>query len=368
MGIAGRRPSSPLASLALCAAAGAACAWLRLPLPWLIGPLLAMAACNTGGARLRAPPGGRQAGQLVIGTVLGLYFTPAVVREVVSYWHLLLLAALFALGLAAACGWLLSRVTGTDRTTAFFASVPGSAPEMTVLGERYGARPDRVALAQSLRLLVVVIVVPFALTYSGAHGADLYHPAAVPLHWAKLALLLGIGAAAGGALAATGAPNAFMFGPLFVAIAFTASEVQLSSVPGWLSGAAQLLLGCALGARFDRQFSAGLGHYAAAVLVVILLAIALAAAFGTALATLAGLPVPSLVLATAPGGIAEMCVTAQVLQLGVPLVTAAHVTRVVVLVSATAPIFRLARRLSARRATGCAGADPARRAASRRTG
>jgi membrane AbrB-like protein len=345
---AGRSPRWLLASLALCAAAGAGCSWLRIPLPWLIGPLLAMAACNVGGARLQAPPGGRQAGQLVIGTVLGLYFTPAVLHEVVSYWPLLLLAALFALVLAAVCGWVLSLATGTDRTTAFFACVPGSAPEMTVLGERYGAQPDRVALAQSLRLLVVVIVVPFALTYSGAHGADLYHPAAVALHWASLALLLGIGAAAGGALAAAGTPNAFMFGPLFVAIAFTANDVQLSSVPEGMARAAQLLLGCALGARFDRQFSAGLGRYAAAVLLVVLFAIALAAGFAVALAVLAGLPVPSLVLATAPGGIAEMCITAQVLQLGVPLVTAAHVTRVIVLVSVTAPAFRLARRLARR--------------------
>jgi membrane AbrB-like protein len=348
MAAADRGPWWILASLGICAAAGAVCAWLRLPLPWLIGPLLAMAACNLRGARLRAPRGGRQAGQLVIGTVLGLYFTPAVAREVLSYWHLLVLAALFALALAAACGWMLSRLGGVDRTTAFFACIPGSAPEMTVLGERHGARPDRVALAQSLRVVVVVIVIPFLLTYSGAHGADLYLPAAVPLQWAKLALLLGIGLAAGGMLAAAGAPNGFTFGPLFVAIALTASDIQLSSVPGWLSGAAQLSLGCALGERFDRRFAAGLGRYAAAVLAVILLAIAIAAAFGAGLAVLSGLPVPSLVLATAPGGIAEMCITAQVLQLGVPLVTAAHVTRVIVLVNIAAPAFRLARRLARR--------------------
>lgn len=54
-----------------------------------------------------------------------------------------------------------------------------------------------------------------------------------------------------------------------------------------------------------------------------------------------------MVLATAPGGIAEMCITAKVLQLGVPLVTAAHVTRVLILVTTTAPRFRLAKRLSA---------------------
>ncbi len=56
-----------------------------------------------------------------------------------------------------------------------------------------------------------------------------------------------------------------------------------------------------------------------------------------------GVPAPSLVLAIAPGGIAEMCITAKVLQLGVPLVTAAHVTRVFVLITATAPVYRAAR-------------------------
>jgi uncharacterized membrane protein AbrB (regulator of aidB expression) len=37
----------------------------------------------------------------------------------------------------------------------------------------------------------------------------------------------------------------------------------------------------------------------------------------------------------------------KVLQLGVPLVTAAHVTRVLILVTTTAPLFRFAKRLSA---------------------
>jgi uncharacterized membrane protein AbrB (regulator of aidB expression) len=55
------------------------------------------------------------------------------------------------------------------------------------------------------------------------------------------------------------------------------------------------------------------------------------------------LPVPTLILAMAPGGIAEMCITAKVLQLGVPLVTAAQVARVLVLLTTTGPGFRLLR-------------------------
>ena len=45
-------------------------------------------------------------------------------------------------------------------------------------------------------------------------------------------------------------------------------------------------------------------------------------------------------LGTAPGGLAEMCITAKVMQFGVPLVTALHVTRLVVLLLATAPLYR----------------------------
>lgn len=339
---------NPVLALGLCTAAGALFAWLKTPLPWMIGPLLAMAASNFAGARLRSMPGSRQLGQLIIGTALGLYFTPVVAEQVASYWPLLLFAALFAILVAWACGWFLSRVTDTDRTTAFFASVPGGAAEMAILGERFGGQVDRIALAQSLRILAVVILVPFALTYSGVHGTDAYSPAQVPFDWQKLAALLIIAAAAGVALTLARLANAFMFGPLIAAIVLTSNDIQFSSVPVWASNVGQLLLGCSLGSRFEQKFLGTLGRFAGAVLISIVISLILAAGLGVVLARLTGLPAASLMLALAPGGIAEMCITAKVLKLGVPLVTAAHVTRVLVLINATAPIFRIARHLRTR--------------------
>ncbi len=337
---------NPVVSVSLCVAGGALFAWLRTPLPWMIGPLLTMAALNFSGARLRAPWGARQSGQVIIGTALGLYFTPAVAQQVASYWHFLLLAAVLAIVIACACAWFVSSITDTDRTTAFFASVPGGAAEMAVLAERFGARVDRVAIAQSMRILAVVIVVPFVLTYSGVHGADVYVPASPTLDWGRLAMLLAIAAAGGGALALAGAPNAFMLGALFSVIALTVCEVNFSAMPPLVSNIGQLMIGCALGGRFERGFLVRMPRFVLATFASILLAIALAAALGTGLAWAYGLPVPSVVLATAPGGIAEMCITAKVLQLGVPLVTAAHVTRVIVLVSGTGAMFRFARALA----------------------
>lgn len=341
---------NPVLAVVLCLAAGTTFSLLSIPLPWMIGPISAMAACNYLGAGLRAPRGARELGQLIIGTTLGLYFTPEVVREVGSRWPVLLLAAGLALGLSAISGWLLHVMTGTDRTTAFFGSVPGGATEMAVLGERFGARVDRVAFAQSLRILIVVVVIPFSMTYSGVSGTDLYQPAPGLLAWDRLLILVAIAGVAGAAFRVLRLPNAFMLGPLLAVIALTAAEIRFSIIPNYVSAAGQLLIGCALGSRFAPGGRDALSRYIAGVAVSTLVAIALAAAAGAALAWGFGLPMATLILATAPGGIAEMCITAKVLHLGVPLVTAAHVTRVLALVTMTGPLFRAARVLSKRAA------------------
>ncbi|HXU42697.1 MAG TPA: AbrB family transcriptional regulator [Burkholderiales bacterium] len=334
---------NPALALLLCVAAGSLFAWLHMPLPWILGPLVAMAACNFAGAELRAVRGARETGQIAIGIALGLYFTPEVGGYVLSHWGLLLAAGLFAIVLGVLGGAILARLANVDRSTAFFASVPGGAAEMTLLGERYGARPDRIALAQSLRILIVVFVVPFALTYSGAHGHDPYvaSPGA-SLDWSRLALLVAGAALAGGVITFFGLPNGFMFGPLALTIVLTTCEIPLSTVPTELTNLAQLLIGWVLGSRFERRSLGSAPRYVAATLVSIFAGMVCAAAFGAFLGWLAGLSIPTMVLATAPGGIAEMCITAKVLQLGVPFVTAAHVSRVFLLILSTGPLYRTA--------------------------
>jgi len=334
-----------LKGLAICGASGALFSAMHAPLPWMIGPLLAMALCKVLGASVASPRGGRAAGQLTIACALGLYFTPVVGGEIVTHWYLLVAAALLAVLLAYASGWFLMRTAGLDATTALFASVPGGAAEMTILGERFGARSDRVVLAQALRVAIVVLIVPFGFTALGLHGADTYRPAQFAVDGPGLIALLAIAAAAGGVLARMRLPNAWMLGPLGVTVALTLSGVGLSAVPTWLSNAAQLLLGCSLGSGFERESLKSSPRFIGMVCLSVALAMLASGLSAWCLALLGSVPVTTMVLATAPGGMAEMCVTAKVLQLGVPLVTAAHVTRVIILVTTTAPTFRLAKRL-----------------------
>jgi membrane AbrB-like protein len=334
-----------LGALAVGVGAGYVCSRLRTPIPWMLGPLTALAVLRVLGLPIEAPPGARQVGQWVIGTSLGLYFSPQVVRDVAGWWPLLVAGALFAIAGGYGGGVLLARLAGIDRTTAVFASVPGGATEMAVLGERYGARVDRVAAAQSLRILIVVIVVPFAYALLGAHGSDRYVPGMTTFEPGGFALLMLATLAGAGLAQWLHVPNAFILGALAVAIPLTAADVHLSSVPSLASNAGQCLLGCTLGSRFEPDFVRGAPRFIGAVATTVLAAIGMAALFGSVLAWVSGLPALTLVLGLAPGGIAEMCVTAKALQLGVPLVTAFHVTRVVVLLLLTAPLFGLVRRL-----------------------
>ncbi len=332
----------------LCAAAGAICSLLHTPLPWMIGPLLAMAAAKLFGVDVGAPKNGRESGQLLIGCTLGLYFTPVVMGLLWSHALLMLLAAVLAIVLGYICAFFLARVSGIDKTTALFASMPGGATEMAVLGEHHGARIDKVAFAQSLRILLVVVIVPSVLTLSGAHGADQFQAAPGSVSYSGLALLLSLCAAGGWVLSKLKVPNAWMLGPLFVSIVVTGTEVGLSAMPKGLSNLGQLLLGCALGSRFEQNFMRSARRFVFGVTASITLAIVLSAVFAVVLAWLGGIPLPTMILAIAPGGIGEMGITAKVLQLGVPLVTAFHVTRIVLLVTTTAPLVNGTQRMAAR--------------------
>jgi len=325
-------------------AAALLCVAVHFPLPWMIGPLVGLAACRLAGVELEVPIGSRQAGQWIIGSALGLYFTPTVADLVLRLWWLLLAGAFFALALGYSCGYVVARLARVDRTTAVFASVPAGAAEMAVLGERFGARVDEVAAGQSLRLMLVVVVIPWIFAVLGLHGADAFQPGTVEVRGLGLAALLGATLVGGLLVQRSGVPNAFVLGALAVAIPLTMAEVNLSAVPRWATNAAQLLLGCSLGSRFEKSFLRRAPRFVGAVIASVVVAMLLSALFALIAAAATELHPATLVLATAPGGIAEMSITAKVLGLGVPLVTAFHVTRVVVVLTCTAPLFAWLRR------------------------
>ncbi len=143
----------------------------------------------------------RNIGQWTIGTALGLYFTPQVVALVASLWWAVVLNIVWALAMGLGFGVWLYRVhhgagrfhlRGLSRTTTDFAAPIGAASEMTMMGERHGAQSDLVASAHSLRVLLVMLIIPFGFQWVGLHGLDLLPPGPRAVQWGGLVLLAGL--------------------------------------------------------------------------------------------------------------------------------------------------------------------------------
>jgi membrane AbrB-like protein len=330
-------------SLALVVSAAGAllCVWLGTVLPWMIGPMVAMALATMFGLPVVRPAMALTVGQVVIGTALGLFFTQAVLAQIGGIVVYLVAAAFFAFVLGVVCAVVLKRLSGCDIRTAFFASLPGGAAEMSILAARLGGRADWVAAAHALRIVLVVLTVPPLLTHSGVHGHELWAASMAEVRYTGLFAMLLLAACAGTLLYWLKVPNCWVIGPLLATAVLTSFGLDSSAMPRWASNAAQLLIGCALGSRFDAAFLRAGPRFMLSVASTVFLGIALAAAFGYALAQVSGINVPTAILATAPGGVTEMSVTAKALQFGVPVVTAFHVTRMAFLVLAAGPLFAL---------------------------
>jgi uncharacterized protein len=336
-------------TLMLAYAAARLCVWLQTPIPWMIGPLLVSSMVSVLGVPTASWNPLRNAGQWVIGAALGLYFTPAVGAVVVGLWWAIVLAIAWALALGLGFGaWLrrvhAGRLAGVTPEqlfgTAYFAGSIGGASEMTLIAERHAARTDLVAAAHSLRVLLVTITIPFAMQAWGVGGLDLTPPATREVQLPGLLLLGLLTAACGWVMQRFGRANPWFMGSLLLTMLVTLSGITLSALPTWLTAGAQLVIGVSLGVRFTPAFVHTAPRWLGSVALASFTMMGLCAAVGWGFSNFTGLHPATMILGTAPGGIAEMSITAKVLQLGVPMVTAFQVCRLVAVLVLAEPVFR----------------------------
>jgi len=301
--------------------------------------MIAVAVLNLMGISMHSPPYARQLGQVILGSAVSLYFTPPVVSALAGNLPAILAAtvSVFVVGILGAL--TLSRASGVDGKSTFFASIPGGAMAMAVLGDRYGAQIAPVAVAHSLRVSIVVITIPFALTYGGFPLETTAYKPDLPLNFSILSIWLFAGWVLGEISERWHFSNGCLLTPVFFGAALTINGIQLSAVPHQLTELAQLMFGLVLGARYERAFFARYKLFIPFALLNSFFILVVSAVAGATLAWLFSLPVATMILATSPGGLAEMTITAQALHVSVPLVIAFHLFRVVMVNIATQPIY-----------------------------
>jgi len=328
-----------LRALAVALPAGALFDWLDTPIPWMVGPMVAVAAINLMGIRVHAIPYGRQLGQVILGSAVSLYFTPPVVAALGANFGAIVLATVSAFVIGGLGAATLSKAAGIDGKTAFFSSIPGGSMAMAVLAQKYGAQVPPVAVTHSLRVCLVVIVVPYALTYGGIPLEAAPYIPKLPFDLPVLIIWLAAGFAIGEISERLHLHNGYMMMPIFMGAGLTIAGVELSSVPSWMTDFAQLMFGLILGERYERAFFARHKLFIpfAMINAVFILVASVAVALGLVWAF--GLSIATMIIATAPGGLAEMAITAQALQVGVPMVIAFHLFRIVIVNMGTQFIY-----------------------------
>ncbi|MCH8552544.1 MAG: AbrB family transcriptional regulator [Natronospirillum sp.] len=300
-----------------------------IPLAWVLGPMVMTALFSLAGLRAFAPLPGRRAGQLIVGSTLGLTLTADALFSVTSLIPLMVISAAVAMCLGAALAPLMARFSRYDTRTCFFCLMPGGLSEMANIGARTGAPAEPIALMHAMRVALVVSVLPPIMFWLEIQGQMDQRASQTLLDWYQVPLVLMLAGAGVWLVRKTRFNNPWMVGAL-VAVAVVSVSLELDSqMPRELFHAGQYLIGITIGARFQRQIVRGLLPFVPVCFLFIVLLAGLLGLYALVCHWWLPVDLPSLMLATSPGGFAEMAISAELLQLNLALVTTFHITRAI---------------------------------------
>ncbi len=313
-------------SLIVGAAGGTLFQLTGLPLAWMLGPLIANLLASSQGVQVSVPEPLRNVFLAVMGLVLGSQVTPQLANRVLD-WPVS--AALLLLGVAAstavAAAWY--RRCGFDPVSAWFGASPGAMTAMILLGEKCGGDPQRIAVAQSLRIILVILVLP-PLFWAYEGGGEGIGPVQSGLEHGWMLLMIPLLLPLGRWLRI---PSPALLAPLLVAALLSGVDIASLALPEWGMNLMLWVLGSAIGSRFQGMTRQLFGRYLWQSGVATLLALLVLALFAELIHQLLGVGRDVALLALAPGGIGEMAILAVALNIDPVFVAFHHLLRMVTL-------------------------------------
>lgn len=327
-----------LGTLAVAAAGTVLFLLIDLPLPFLFGPMAACLVAAMAGLPLKGMGPVSVAARTVLGVSVGASLTPAVIARIPEMAWSVALIPVYTVLIALIGIPFFVRLGGLDRTTAFFAAMPGGAADMVIFGQQAGANPRALSLIHATRILIIVVIAPIVMTQ--VYGSSLDSPIGEPasaIPPGDLALMV-VAAAGGWWLAEKiGLFGASILGPMIVAGALALGGLLHMRPPREALMAAQFLIGIGIGVQYSGITWSELRRTVALAAAFIVILAVLAALF-TEIVTLTGLASPvEAFLAFAPGGQAEMAMLAIIAGADLGFVVTHHLVRIV-LVLLGAPI------------------------------
>lgn len=338
----------PYARFAAAIVLGVAGGWvfvlLKLPLPWMLGPMTFCTLAAILSAPVAAPPVIRPPMTVVIGVLLGASFTPDLIRQAPLWLPSVIGLVIFMAACAVLCVAFFRKVGGFDRTTAYFAGMPGGLVEMVTVGEEKGGDARMIALVHSARILLVVLSLPFLVQWiegiplGGRRMAGISivdTPISSDL-WLIACGLVGI--LIGQVLRL---PAKYLLGPMLATALVHVTGISDFHPPAEIVILAQLVLGVTIGCRFVGTPPKLILRVLALSVGSTIILLALTVLFAWLVSRLSGYGMVPLMLAYSPGGLAEMSLVALALKIEVAFVAAQHIIRIFLVMVLAGPLFGL---------------------------
>lgn len=339
-----RRTKAVLLAVAIGACGGFVFYRLQLPLAWMLGSMISVAIVAIIGAPVALSLNLRTVMVAILGTLLGSSFTPDILDHVTRWFSGAVLMLVFVTAMTSVSILLFMRWGKFDRVTAYFSGTPGGLAVMTVIGEQQGGDPRIIPLIHATRIFIVVFAIPLYLLLvehvDVPRGANLFGhaPEATPLELLILAACAGLGLIAGHLLKL---PGSQILAPMLISAAAHISGIVEAPPPAPLVAAAQVVIGAGIGVRF-----AGLKLSEAAwpltfAIVSAVIMLSAAALLANLASPFLGISAYALLLALAPGGLAEMSMIALALGVDTAFIATMHIVRIILVVSLAPFAFRL---------------------------
>lgn len=306
---------------------GWAASAIGVPLAWLLGPLIVTAVLAMSNVIVPASARLRRLGQTTIGATVGLGFTPEVAERVISWLPLILVSAAVSILISAVFSTILARLASLDHRTAYFGNLPGGLAEMSNVGQSIGARPEPIVLIQTIRVTLVVLLIPPFIRATGLSGnvPDMLGRDELPLD--RVLIVIALCLCFAWLIGRLRVNNPWPVGAIVTSAILLSTGLVRGSIPHDAFVLSQFFLGISLGSRLQRSMVASMPRVALSSVPVVMMSAAASALYAIGIAWLMGIGVTTALLGTSAGGMSEMAATAHTLHVSAQLVLGFHVAR-----------------------------------------
>jgi len=319
-----------LQTLAISAAGGLVATALQLPAGWLMGGALAVAVAALSGVRVAMPGWLRDITFVLTGMSMGA----SVARDSLSLivqWPITLLALVLELVIIiASTGYMLRKLFGLDRATAYLSSFPGHLSFVMGIAATGLGDSRQITIIQVIRIMMLTLCVPL-----GALFLPIEHFAvAAPVKFMDLPtlVLLALACAVTGVVfGRLRVPAGMVLGAMAAATAAKLGGLFEGAMPVPLASATFVLVGALIGSRFAGITVTEFRRAAIGGLIATAMSVGVVTAIAYGASLVVDMPFGQIWLGLSPGALEGMGALGVALGYDTAFIAAHHVSRLLML-------------------------------------